>query len=229
MLRSSKLPVFFLQLIMAATSAHSLAFGSFVPLGAGSGATDLSTDGRTICGAGGAGQYWDDQRRIHLISGTDTAFGVSGDGRLIVGEASPPNAFLYTIEGAFEIIGSGRANGVSRDGLVVVGMDKAGKAFKWTRQFGKRILADAISEATACSDDGSVIVGSFQRADGSTVPGRWTEEGGFEDLGLLTGYEDGVATAVNGDGSIIVGYCTARGPKATGFIWLEDRGNWTKP
>lgn len=136
-----------LHTILIAFGRCAMAFGSFFPLGAGpnSGATGLSADGSTICGAGEAGLYWDEQRQVHLISSTSAAFGISGDGQRIVGVAPPGNAFLYSVGQAVEIISQGQANGISRDSEVVVGTDRVGNAFKWSRQSGKRLLTNALA------------------------------------------------------------------------------------
>ena len=129
-----------------------------------------------------------------------------------------------------------RANAVSADGSVVVGQSATvggWEAFRWAESTGMVGLGDLpggdlYSEAYWVSADGAVIVGR-----GSTVGSssqlvreafRWTEAGGMQGLGDLPGgYHSSTATAVSGDGSIIVGSsAVANGSSA--FRWTEATG-----
>ncbi|MEK1940130.1 MAG: hypothetical protein AAAB16_07110 [Pseudomonas sp.] len=112
---------------------------------------------------------------LGVLSGSSTsgAFGVNGDGSVVVG-TSGSYAFRWTAAGGMADLGSlggmSAANAVSADGAVVVGYstlaDGTDRAFRWTAGTGMTSLGllngGTYSEASAISDDGSVIVG---RAD----------------------------------------------------------------
>ena len=51
---------------------------------------------------------------------------------------------------------------------------------------------------------------------------RWTQATGMVSLGLLPGHCASRASAVSGDGSIVVGYCTSK--RETPFIWDSMNG-----
>jgi probable HAF family extracellular repeat protein len=143
---------------------------------------------------------------------TPIAWGVSGDGSVIVG-GDGYDAFRWTAaEGAKEIVNGGSARDVSADGSVVVGhMSSGGTIFRWTATEGVSLLGGP-SIADGISADGLVIVGG-----GS----RWTEESGWEGLGR-DGDPFGLELAVSGDGSVIVGRPSMLWTRATGFVNLQE-------
>jgi probable HAF family extracellular repeat protein len=109
------------------------------------------------------------------------------------------------------------ALGASSDGSVIVGAasspDSQPRPFRWTAQSGM-VAIDAIisGEAADVSSDGSVIVGYGFGVNGelNERAWRWTAAGGVVDLGKLpeTPATDLVfmsATAVSGDGAVVVG------------------------
>jgi probable HAF family extracellular repeat protein len=128
------------------------------------------------------------------------------------------------------------ANAISADGSVVVGRSATvggWEAIRWTESTGMVGLGDLpggdlYSEAYGVSADGAVIVGR-----GSTIGSssqlvreafRWTEAGGMQGLGDLPGgHHSSIATAVSGDGSIIVG-SSAVANGSSGFRWTEATG-----
>ena len=114
---------------------------------------------------------------------------------------------------------SSSPNGVSADGSVVVGIspDANGQAFRWTQSGGMTGLGllpgGSYSNATAVSADGSVVVGfgTSTNAGGNYETFRWVFTGAGPTLGTMTGlgflpggtYSFG--SAVNADGSVVVG------------------------
>lgn len=182
-------------------------------------------------------------------------YGVSADGSVVAGHLSDHNgyfeAFRWT-EGTGMVnlgdlpggITHGRAFGVSGDGSVVVGFghdSEDGHAFRWTQGSGMVSLggyADAeistFSLANAISTDGSTIVGTAIHPippNGRFVNEafRWTQSGGMQPLGIggvpHSLYSE--ATAVNADGSVVVGEVRVAIPNFTvhqAFRWTEQEG-----
>jgi uncharacterized membrane protein len=173
-----------------------------------------------------------------LPGGTSTlssqAFGVSTDGRWVVGETASASAGSFTepfrwsaatgMQSLGPVNGSfvGVAYAVSAHGNVVVGgtpTASGGGPFRWTPSTGRHLLfGSASGRATAISHDGSVIAGRLGSASpqGAFV---WTDGTGPI---VLSG--SSAAHAVSSDGSTILGFAAA--PLPTGsyyriFIW-----NW---
>jgi probable HAF family extracellular repeat protein len=131
------------------------------------------------------------------------ALGVSGDGAVVVGEAS-----------------SSRSGANERE------------AFRWTEAEGMTALGDLpgarfASRANAISSDGRVVVGaSSSAASGTSLVEafRWTEAEGMQPLGDLPGglYES-EALAASRDGSVIVGTSGTRAGE-TAFVWRATSG-----
>lgn len=79
---------------------------------------------------------------------------------------------------------------------------------------------DSYVRVTGLSGDGRVVVGSFQAdASAQLQPFRWTSK---EGLRLLGGIESGTATAVNYDGTVIVGVIDGSNREA--FRWTLATG-----
>ena len=100
-----------------------------------------------------------------------------------------------------------QANGVSADGQWVVGTATGASgpvAFRWSASTGIQNLGNGT--ANGVSDDGSVVVGGSNLGSGPEAY-RWTQGTGMVGLGdLPTGGFMSVATAVSGNGSVVVGY-----------------------
>jgi probable HAF family extracellular repeat protein len=101
---------------------------------------------------------------------------------------------------------------ISHDGSAVVGSYSltpgADKSFRWTQAGGMADLGNLggnpFSKATAISANGGVVVGYGYAASASVFHAyRWTQAGGMVDLTPLVG-QDHVATAVSGDGNVVV-------------------------
>jgi probable HAF family extracellular repeat protein len=156
------------------------------------------------------------------------AWGVSGDGSLIVGDIgigqTQPRGFTWTATagmvdiGTLNGVGQSSADLVSTDGTTVVGASSStfqgvSHAYRWSKADGMQdlILDDSVfdstkkSKAYGVSSDGSVIVGQAVASDGYEHAFRWTQAG-IRDLGTMKG-ETGtsVARGVSSDGSTVVG------------------------
>lgn len=169
------------------------------------------------------------------------AFGVSGDGSVVVGQgysSSGLEAFRWTSAGMIALgdLGGGDfksvARDVSADGSVVVGYGSSSageEAMRWTTDGGMLGLGDFTggyywSGSTGVSADGSVVVGFGSDSVGS-VAFRWTQSDGMVAL-RVPGWVTSAATDVSGDGTKIVGYATGGPPnyRNMAFLWTADRG-----
>lgn len=179
------------------------------------------------------------------------AYGVSGNGRVIVGLNHFPsqrNALDSDLSGGSSIavrwvgdsvaslgrpaeMSSNLATGVSFDGSVIVGYgfgpSLPGEAFRWSNDV-MMLLGDLpggnfYSQAFGISGDGSVVVGYSVSGSGNEAF-RWTSGTGMIGLGDLPGGQfESRALAASGDGSIIVGSGSSTvGQEA--FIWRPDSG-----
>jgi len=139
---------------------------------------------------------------------------------------------------------------LSDDGSTVVGASYRDhtsprsviRAFRWTRAGGMQAIGDLAggdqsSEAFGVSADGSVIAGSssstlsFSHHPFYDEPFVWSAAGGMQALGYLPGTNGqyGGATAVSGDGKVVVGTSTGdngahplRWTATTGMLDLGD-------
>lgn len=134
-----------------------------------------------------------------LPGGTGTwAFGVSGDGRVVVGEADDasnnPHAVYWTSDG----------------GLVDLGIFPGGQQL-------------AVSQAT--NNDGSVIVGYATDVGWNEIGFIWTQATGMVSLGLSFGSTHSYGNAVSADGSVVAGY-TDPAPQGSdqAFRWTQAGG-----
>jgi len=208
---------------------------------AGTGGTDervrgISNDGSVIVGSGHRKEFftaaykWTEAGGFDLFLGQDQktdAFGISGDGSVIVGLKVTEAIRWSSSEG---LIGLGdltggsfdsTALGVSLDGSVIVGRgnsDSGTEAFRWTDSESMIGLGDFTgggfsSQALDVSNDGSVIVG-FGTTDFGSEAFIWNATDGMLNLkeilvgsfGLdLTGWTLTAANGISGDGLTIVG------------------------
>ncbi len=111
------------------------------------------------------------------------------------------------------------ATGVSADGSVITGT-YGGQVFRWTSHSGFEAIAGDVSapSAYALSGDGSTIVGTCFFPGMPQSAFRWTEAGGFENLGSLPGVWAN-AYAANGDGSMVGGESGGHA-----FLWTPSTG-----
>ena len=173
---------------------------------------------------------------------------ISADGTVVVGSSLTPGSkmrpFLWTeADGMRDLDADLRDHSepvaLSGDGTVVTGrlMDPSAKmhrAFRWSAEGGVQLLGEVRDEARsgnvhswpmAISRDGRAIVGNHGTAGregrGAQHAFRWTAEEGLVDLGVLPGVDHSIATAVNADGSVIVG---SSGSSVEAFIWDPAHG-----
>jgi probable HAF family extracellular repeat protein len=99
------------------------------------------------------------------------------------------------------------ANATSFDGSVVVGFSGE-HGFRWTAELGMVDLglpADAASRsATIVSGDGATVGGHTVRS-GLITAFAWTAANGVQELATLGNCREGYPSAINADGSVIVG------------------------
>jgi probable HAF family extracellular repeat protein len=157
----------------------------------------------------------------------NAAYGVSGNGQVMVGYHTPPEgetAFRWTAAGGLQGLGfivdgdiNSTARDVSADGLYVVGDGaklRGHDAFRWDSVNGMVSLGNlrgvarffGNSTAYAVSDDGTVVVGVSDNTDLNGEGFIWTEASGMLGIGDLDG---GIflsqAFGVSGDGQTVVG------------------------
>ncbi|WP_174803010.1 hypothetical protein [Martelella limonii] len=130
--------------------------------------------------------------------------------------------------------------GITADGSAFVGTVYRSYAksiqsgFIWDAANGTRPSADRPASSplvqgqsytsTDISEDGSVIVGKASGdLFGTGGAYRWTEAGGFQALGTLNDGFTSLATAVSGDGKVVVGYSGGLN-NGEGFRWTADNG-----
>ncbi|MBX9792231.1 MAG: hypothetical protein K2Y37_25185 [Pirellulales bacterium] len=248
------------------TKAASFQGLSDLPGGAfSSRANSVSADGTTVVGAGnvdvtktysngeafrwtastgmvGLGDFPDSN--LNPNGRGSYAFGVSGDGSIVVGsgsspEAIPVQAFRWTdptgIEGLGYLTAEPYSEGfaISADGSTIVGTGRSYEAFRWTQPTGMVGLGglpggDGSSGARAVSADGSVIAGGAKSALGNE-PFIWTQATGMVGLGNLAGgtYLDASALGISPEGNVIVGFSNssnAPSPLYEAFRWTQATG-----
>lgn len=167
-----------------------------------------------------------------------SAWGISADGRFIIGESS---RLGYRWEAGVGFVNLGTLLGIddvspwgiSGDGSIVVGGmanttippgDENGDPFRWTAGTGMVSLGElpgaTAGEALAISQDGQVIVGWS-----GNFAFRRDRNGVMTSLGVLPGYNQSIARGVSSNGTVIVGECYASDPfRTTAFRWTQAGG-----
>lgn len=195
-------------------------------------ALGISADGQTIVGGTGAGNAlpfrWERGVGFEVLAtgGAGAARGVSADGSVVVGwYALGPvqNAFRWTRASGMVLLGDlaggnevSESVSVSSDGRVVLGTgrdDFHSYAMRWTQEtewISLGTLDDpyVASAGAALSGDGRVAATvAFQDTQVVSQAARWDEGDGMVGLGDLPGGPFiSAATAINHDGSVIVGF-----------------------
>ncbi len=205
-------------------------------------ATAVSSDGSVAVGfSQGAAVRWDAAGRMSVVTGSASAWGVSADGRTVVGRMGEPHvAFLAGPDGRALPLGDlpggdtlGQALSVSADGSVVTGWSRSdrapgtGESFLWTRDRGLVPLpgagTPAPSYARAVSPDGGTVVGNAYGALGHEGF-VWDEAHGFSWMGDLPGggfWSDAVDVAR--DGRVVVGAGASEGG-GEAAVWTRGGG-----
>jgi len=243
-----------------------------VPLGriapAQAGTPDVSDDGTRISGTIASvdsawatpglwieGEGWTELMPPALSDGGElgnalgSAWGMSGDGRTVVGlywrpgqsDGSAHGFAWHSPTGAVSL-GSGgrqsRASAVNYDGSVIVGFDEnPGFGNRWPAVWVdgvKTILgeSDMFVEATAVNNDGT-IVGGMYNAEGSDLreAALWRWNGiswDLELIGAMFGTNPVFGSAQVNDmtpgAEIVVGINSYGGGSADGFVWTPEGG-----
>ncbi|WP_334125612.1 T9SS type A sorting domain-containing protein [Empedobacter brevis] len=185
---------------------------------------------------------WNYLGGLDAVSGSESSsvWGMSKDGKYIAGLGATPNGSFHGIlwnetNGIVDLETKGdyysRANGVSDDGRIAVGWQDTdfdrwgvywedGVQHQVYDQEGYEVL-----ELGNISGNGKWMIG----ATSEDIAMRYSKETGVQkiehpDQGF---YFNGAATAINNDGSVVVGYYRPwPGPAAMGegFIWTEETG-----
>lgn len=188
---------------------------SNLPTASGSG-TDLSRDGSCAVGYQDAGFF----TPFHALRWTQAT------GSVDLGTLDPQN----------NISRSSFATNTNQDCSVVVGVSDvtAGgatqHAFRWTSSgmadLGSPANGGPNSRAFGVSSNGAVLVGDADFPDpNNLISGksrkafRWTQAGGFQNLGDLQPAGLSIATAVTGDGTVVVGGASTNSGSSA-FRWV---------
>lgn len=180
---------------------------------------------------------------------TSTAYGISADGSVVVGESNNglitnDGAFRWTAANGMQGLGTlnagdtSAARAISSDGNVIVGSSEDGaagnasRAFRWTQPGGMVALGvlngGSQSFALGLSADGTVVAGwSADGAAGNAHRAfRWTQAGGMASLGVLNGGNLSEAFGVSADGNVIVGTANdgTAGNATRAFRWTQAEG-----
>lgn len=178
-----------------------------------------------------SGLNWNTETNIGSLRGpgfSSAAFGVSGDGTIVVGHSASENAatrpIYWTAGGGMHELSPGAtdvgsAQAISADGSTIIGIDSIGgaaHAFSWTgvnyataTDLGS--LGGGIAVPYAVNADGSVIVGTAATIELSSRAFRYAD-GTMSDLNILlsetgadmTGLVLQNALSVSADGNYIV-------------------------
>jgi probable HAF family extracellular repeat protein len=160
------------------------------------------------------------------------AGGVSNDGSVIVGEHALPNkfdAFRWTAAHGMVRLPMNIANAVTADGAMVAGGDNWWKTSGQTGIFGPFPGEQDQTSAFGLSGTAQapVAVGAAIKGSGQFGPTfhafRWTPVRGLQDLGLTAGTES-FATAISGNGLVIVGEARDASGFWRAFRWTASTG-----
>ena len=126
-----------------------------------------------------------------------------------------------------EVTGAFSVNDITPDGNIVVGSGSGG-GFYWDWRNDPAPTYIGGNDASAVSDDGSVIVGCIpDPVLGSEVAARWTQATGWVSLGYLPNAlscpSRSNAYDVSHDGSLVVGL-SWDGCNGRGFVWDDVNG-----
>ena len=219
---------------------------------AGTYASGISGDGSTIVGYGWVcpngrtsctssdrvkAYRWTVAGKYQILgsSGSSDFFGagaVSNDGSVIVGEHALPNkfdAFRWTATHGMVRLPMNIANAVTADGAMVAGGDNWWKTSGQTGIFGPFPGEQDQTSAFGLSGTAQapVAVGAAIKGSGQFGPTfhafRWTPVSGLQDLGLTAGTES-FATAISGNGLVIVGEARDASGFWRAFRWTASTG-----
>ena len=142
----------------------------------------------------------------------------------IAGIAPSSLAQSFNLMGFLPSQSVSKLNGLSADGTVAAGYDDPiAQGFTWTAAAGRNNFGSASASPTVVngiSGNGLAVVGnSVDRAF------KWSQAGGFVNLGVLPGYQSSSARDANHDGSIVVGTLSnGSGSEPQAFRWTQATG-----
>lgn len=171
-----------------------------------SNARAVSADGRVVVGCSERAFRWTERTGMVALPGGRTIFGataMSADGRMVFGEEYGP------------------------DGSHVIRWDEDGTITRYAKPLGA-----VGASVQAVSPDGSIAVGNYSFVFGRTAKNVqmqaavWYSPTHLVSLGFLHGGKFSKATAVNADGSVVVGVATdgAAENQSTAFRWTAVTG-----
>lgn len=230
--------------LLGLAAREALADVSFTGLGFFPGANStivyaISADGSTVIGQSGSGSnqvpfYWTRGAGLTPFPSGFGAAALNADGAVFAGALANQHAGLWSVADGIQDLGipfgqyQAGAFGISGDGTVVVGQTYSavgsGPAFRWTSATGMTLLqslpGDTSAFVSAVSESGLEIVGQSGRSQPyHTLAVRWASNGNVEPITA-----DMIqATAVNADGSAIVGRAVF-GTVTAAAIWTSRGG-----
>ena len=168
------------------------------------------------------------------------AWGVSGDGSVVVGLAwycPGAEGFQWTKQGGIVGLGhpagaSSRATTISADGSTIVGfyedpVQGFRRPVRWISGSTDLFLGDGMAgEAIAVSSDGSQIVGQAADSTGNGRAFYYSGAAGLVDLGVLSGNtsDQSVATGVSDNGIVIGASINPFNWSSQPFVWSSKMG-----
>jgi probable HAF family extracellular repeat protein len=170
-----------------------------------------------------------------------SAVDVSGDGSVVVGSVTTGAvqqnmAYRWTEATGFQLLGVlsdsitnnfSHALGVSQDGSIISGYSRGllgNEGFIYTQADGMTGLGhlgaiDSFAGGLDISADGGVVIGTSTTIPNQAQAYRWTEADGIQGLGTLSGSTRSNATAISGNGRVIIGNSAGNV-----FYWTEETG-----
>ena len=168
---------------------------------------------------------------------SSTANAVSGDGKVVVGNAQTrqgTRAVRWTLQSGIEVLPvlpntvTSVCWSVNRDGSVCVGDCElpSPRAVRWTKlglePIGTLPGCDSAT-ALAVNDDGTVITG-YASGDGKMPGFRWTASAGMQALPTPPDWQSCNGFAISGDGNVIAGIGHSATRLSCAFRWTASDG-----
>ncbi len=222
-------------------------------------ATDISDNGLVVTGysemlfGGRSGEHviyrWTRETGlVPIIDTTGQGHVMSADGS-VVSTATMGSMFVWKEPGdlmEFNIGSNVAPLDIADDGSVVVGVqyrggdhNPYGPVLRWTAQGGFEVFStpgpgeEESSPTLKVSPDGSsyALTVAADGTRGSREPLRWTEETGWQSIGLIEGHDLYRFTGISADGSVLAGvslaidpgHDTSRTPTSL-WRWTEETG-----
>ena len=117
---------------------------------------------------------------------------------------------------------SSNVTAISGDGTTVVGSSPSTQSFRWTLATGI-VALPLLANASVCfvadvSADGVYAVGDC-KVGGKTLPVRWKGTSAPINLGVPSQNDNAFATAVNANGTVVVGSASFGGVGGSAVVW----------